>query len=151
MTDGYCIVSSQLDKSGASNCYDSSVASLRYYDEYGGNYAPLAGNSVPPLPTSPDAPPRGYLGYPIAGPSGARQTTARWNKGAGAGVYAREFEHGIVIVNPKGNGIVTITPSDLPGTWHRLNGAQAPAVNSGAPFAGVTLQDRDGIILLRDP
>jgi hypothetical protein len=33
----------------------------------------------------------------------------------------------------------------------RINGGQAPAVNSGAQVTGgmVTLQDRDGLILLR--
>jgi hypothetical protein len=149
MTDGYCIISSQLDKTGASNSYDSAVASLRYYDEYGGNYAATPGSSVPPLPTSSDAPARGYLGWPLAGPSGSRQTQARWKKGTGLGVFAREFDNGIVILNPKGNGVVTISPTDLPGTWHRLSGVQAPAVNSGAAFTGVTLQDRDAIILLR--
>jgi hypothetical protein len=151
MTDGYCVISSQLDQNGANNCYDGAVGSLRYYDEYGGNYASLPGNTVPPLPTSSKAPAKGYLGYPIAGPLGVRQTAARWKKGAGLGVFAREFDNGIVIVNPKGNGVVTVTTSDLPGTWHRLSGAQAPAINSGAPFTGVTLQDRDGIILLRGP
>jgi hypothetical protein len=152
MTDGYCVISSQLDKNGASNSYDGAVGSLRYYDEFGGNYPPLPGNSVPPLPTSPNSAAKGYLGYPIAGPSGDRQTKARWNKGSGPGVFAREFDNGIVIVNPKGNGVVTITTSDLPGIWHRLrNATQAPAVNNGALFAGVTLQDRDGIILLRGP
>jgi hypothetical protein len=149
LTDGYCIINSQLDRTGSSNVYDGAVASQRYYDEYGGNYPPLAGNTVPPLPTSPNAPPRGYLGYPIAGPLGVRQTTARWNKGSGLGVFAREFDHGIVILNPKGNGVVTLTTSDLPGAWHRLAGTQAPAINDGSRFTGVTLQDRDAIILLR--
>lgn len=146
MTDGYCVISSQLDHTGANDSYDASVLSLRYYDEYGGNYAPLAGNTVPPLPTSASAPPRGYLGAAVD----ARQTTARWQIGAGIGVFAREFEHGIVILNPKGNGVVTVTTADLPGTWHRLNGTQDPAVNSGGAFTGVTLQDRDAIVLLRD-
>jgi hypothetical protein len=151
LTDGYCVISSQLDRNGVNNCYDSSVGSLRYYDEYGGNYAASPGNTVPPLPTSASAPSRGFLGWPIAGPSGVRQTKARWQKGSGLGVFAREFDNGIVLLNPKGNGVVTITSSDLPGMWHRLSGDQAPAVNSGAAFTGVTLQDRDGIILLRGP
>src|SRR5262249_1667919 len=149
LTDGYCIISSQLDHNGANNSYDSSVLSQRYYDEYGGNYPPTSGNTVPPLPTSPNAPPPGSLGNPIPGALGVRQTKARWSKGSGLGVFAREFDHGIAIVNPKGNGVVTITTTDLPGTWKRLGGTQAPAVNSGASFTGVTLQDRDAIILLR--
>src|SRR5205814_908891 len=102
LTDGYCIISSQLDHTGTSNSYDSSVLSQRYYDEYGGNYPPLAGNTVPPLPTSPNGPPRGYLGHALAGALGVRQTKARWSKGVGLGVFAREFDNGIVIVNPKG-------------------------------------------------
>jgi hypothetical protein len=151
LTDGYCVISSQYDHNGVNNSYDSSVLSQRYYDEYGGNYPPMAGNTVPPLPTSPSGPSRGYLGQAVAGALGLRQTKARWSKGAGLGVFAREFDHGIVIVNPKGNGMVTITTTDLPGAWNRLSGAQAPAVNNGAPFTGVTLQDRDAIILLRAP
>lgn len=68
--------------------------------------------------------------------------TSPWQKG----VYRRDFENGIALVNPKGNGTQTVT---LETTFKRINGSQAPSVNNGQSVTSVTLQDRDGIILLR--
>jgi hypothetical protein len=68
--------------------------------------------------------------------------TSAWQKG----VYRRDFANGIALVNPKGNGAQTVT---LETTYRRLSGTQAPSVNSGQTTQTVTLQDRDGIILLR--
>ena len=62
------------------------------------------------------------------------------------GVYRRDFENGIVLVNPKGNGTVEVT---LEEDFRRLTGKQDPAVNNGALTRKVVLQDRDGIILKR--
>jgi Hypothetical glycosyl hydrolase family 15 len=67
---------------------------------------------------------------------------AAWQKG----VYRRDFENGIALVNPKGNGAQTIT---LEADFKRLAGTQVPAVNSGQTVRTLTLQDRDGIILMR--
>jgi hypothetical protein len=69
------------------------------------------------------------------------QTTA-WQKG----VYRRDFEKGIALVNPKGNGAQEVT---LEGDVTLIKGTQAPAVNTGATVRKVTLKDRDGIILIR--
>ena len=77
------------------------------------------------------------LGQSIAGPS-----LTPWQHG----VYRRDFQNGIALVNPKGNGTQTVT---LETTYKRLSGNQAPSVNSGQTTQTVTLQDRDGIILLR--
>jgi hypothetical protein len=77
------------------------------------------------------------LGQSIAGPS-----LTPWQHG----VYRRDFQNGIALVNPKGNGVQTVT---LETTYKRLSGSQAPSVNSGQTTQTVTLQDRDGIILLR--
>src|SRR6202011_3929936 len=77
------------------------------------------------------------LGSAVSAP----QTTA-WQKG----VYRRDFENGIALVNPKGNGAQTIT---LEGDFKRLSGTQVPSVNSGATVRTLTLRDRDGIILMR--
>jgi hypothetical protein len=63
-----------------------------------------------------------------------------------SGVYRREFTNGIILVNPKGNGVRTVT---LDGTFKKLKGTQAPTVNNGATVTSVTLKDRDGIVLLR--
>ncbi len=64
-----------------------------------------------------------------------------------SGVYRRNFENGIALVNPRGNGTVTV---DLEKDFMRINGTQDRAVNNGQLTRKVTLQDRDGIILL-DP
>jgi hypothetical protein len=63
-----------------------------------------------------------------------------------AGVYRRNFQNGIVLVNPKGNGPRTVT---LETSYRKLTGTQAPSVNNGQTVRSVTLKDRDGIILLR--
>jgi len=77
------------------------------------------------------------LGNATTGPS-----TAAWQKG----VYRRDFENGIALVNPRGNGVQTVT---LETPYKKLSGTQAPSVNNGQTVQTVTLQDRDGIILLR--
>jgi len=69
-------------------------------------------------------------------------TTSAWQNG----VYRRDFENGIALVNPKGNGPRTVT---LESPFKRLSGTQAPSVNNGQNAQTVTLQDRDGLILLR--
>ncbi len=68
--------------------------------------------------------------------------TAAWQ----SGVYRRDFEKGIALVNPKGNGARTIT---LEGDFIKIKGTQDKVVNDGKTVRTVTLKDRDGIILLR--
>ena len=65
-----------------------------------------------------------------------------WQKG----VYRRDFENGIALVNPRGNGPQTVT---LEAGFRKLAGKQAPAVNDGQPVSSITLGERDGIVLLR--
>jgi hypothetical protein len=77
------------------------------------------------------------LGKAISSPA-----KAAWQKG----VYRRDFENGIALVNPKGNGAQTVT---LEESFKRLSGTQASSVNSGQSVTTLTLKDRDGIILLR--
>jgi hypothetical protein len=62
------------------------------------------------------------------------------------GVYRRDFENGIALVNPKGNGTRTVT---LETNYKHLKGTQDPAVNNGETVRKVTLPARDGVILLR--
>jgi hypothetical protein len=69
--------------------------------------------------------------------------TTAWQKG----VYRRDFANGIALVNPKGNGAQTVT---LEATYNRRSGTQAPSINNGQAVRTLTLQDRDGIILLRN-
>jgi hypothetical protein len=77
------------------------------------------------------------LGYATKPPQ-----TVAWQNG----VFRRDFEKGIALVNPKGNGTRTIT---LERDYVKIKGGQAPTVNTGQVVRKVTLQDRDGIILMR--
>lgn len=72
----------------------------------------------------------------------SKPQTAAWQ----AGVYRRDFENGIVLVNPKGNGQREVT---LEADFVKIKGTQDPAVNNGATVRKVTLKDRDGIVLMR--
>lgn len=74
--------------------------------------------------------------------SAAAAPTAAWSKG----VWRRDFDNGIVLVNPKGNGPQTVT---LGGSFVKIKGKQDPVTNNGQTVTTVTLKDRDGIILLR--
>jgi hypothetical protein len=62
------------------------------------------------------------------------------------GVWRRDFTNGIALVNPKGNGPQTVA---LGGTFVKIRGTQDPSVDNGATVTSVTLQNRDGVILLR--
>lgn len=68
--------------------------------------------------------------------------TAAWQ----GGVFRRDFQNGIALVNPKGNGQKTVT---LDGEYVLIKGTQVPTVNTGAKVRQVTLKDRDGLILMR--
>jgi hypothetical protein len=74
--------------------------------------------------------------------SGQAKPTAAWQKG----VWRRDFDNGIALVNPKGNGAQTVT---LEAPYIKIKGAQDPVTNNGQTVTTVTLKDRDGIILLR--
>lgn len=77
------------------------------------------------------------LGQAISSPP-----TTAWQKG----VYRRDFEKGIVLVNPQGNGGQDI---ELEGDYRRISGRQDPAVNSGQLVRRLRLEEKDGIVLLR--
>jgi hypothetical protein len=79
----------------------------------------------------------GYLGQALSNPP----LTPYQN-----GVYRRDFQNGIVLVNPKGNGAQTIA---LGGTFKKISGTQDSNVNNGQSVTSVTLKDRDGIVLLK--
>jgi hypothetical protein len=112
--------------------YDAeTVANRRWFDEYDN-----AGAGV------------GYLGQPVAGSAGNPQTAA-WSNG----VWMRQFQNGVVLWNPKGNGTQTVnvaalvSPAGHTGLKH-IAGTQDPTVNNGKAATSVTLNDRDGVILL---
>ncbi len=66
-----------------------------------------------------------------------------WQKG----VYRRDFENAVVLVNPRGNGIKTV---EVETGLRRLDGRQDPAVNNGELAGQVRLADGDGIVLVRE-
>jgi hypothetical protein len=61
-------------------------------------------------------------------------------------VYRREFDKGLVLVNPRGNGTRTV---NVGSGWKRIDGSQDRNVNNGQNTSSVTLKEQDGIILLR--
>ena len=77
------------------------------------------------------------LGNATSGPA-----LTAWQKG----VYRRDFDNGIALVNPKGNGQQTV---QLETNFTRVSGSQDPKTNNGQVTKSVTLNDSDGIILLR--
>jgi len=62
------------------------------------------------------------------------------------GVHMRRFENGMALVNPKGNGTRTVQIE--PG-YQRFSGRQDSLTNNGQPVGSITLNERDGIILVR--
>jgi hypothetical protein len=60
-------------------------------------------------------------------------------------VWRRDYERGVVLVNAS----AAVRAVTLGGTFKRLRGAQAPAVNDGGYGTRVALPARDGLILLR--
>jgi hypothetical protein len=69
----------------------------------------------------------------------APHQTAPWQNG----VYRRDFEYGVVLVNPRGNGTQTVR---LEPGLRRISGKQDPDHNNGQPAETLTLNDRDGIM-----
>jgi hypothetical protein len=98
-----------------------------WYDEYG-NYGTL---------------PRYYLG--VAEDLPVTSASQTWT----SGVYRRRFQNGWVLWNPRGNGVRTV---NLGQTMRKLQGRSGfsdTTVNNGAQVTSVTLQDRDGLVLLK--
>jgi hypothetical protein len=61
------------------------------------------------------------------------------------GVFRRDFTNGISLCNTTTSAL-TIS---LGGTFRKISGTQVPTINNGASVTSVTLQGKDGIILLR--
>jgi hypothetical protein len=92
---------------------------------------------------------RGFSGVPWfdefdvnLGRATSSPPTTAWK----SGVWRRDFEGGIALVNPKGNGAREVT---LETEFRKISGSQDRTVNNGTTVTRVTLRDRDGIILLR--
>jgi hypothetical protein len=76
---------------------------------------------------------RGYLGQPL-GPA----------RSVGSNVWRRDYQRGIALVNPDAIAHAV----GLGAEFRKIKGTQARAVNDGSVVAAVTLQPRDGIVLL---
>lgn len=91
---------------------------------------------------------RGYLGQPLEAnpPMGllARRSAAGTGSPAD-GVYRRDFDGGIVLVNTS-SAPVTVA---LESTYTKLRGKQDPVVNDGSRVDRVTVASHDAIVLVR--
>jgi hypothetical protein len=67
--------------------------------------------------------------------------TTAWSQG----VWRRDFQNGIVLLNPTGETRTVNVGSGL----KRLAGKQDPAVNNGSAVSQVSIRPRDGIVLRR--
>lgn len=101
----------------------------RWYDEFGDDS--LAQVNVP----------RGYLGFPV-------NSSITFSNG----VMGRQFNGGYVLWNPWGNGVQTITSSQISAvtgnTYSLMHGTQQASINTGAAFSTYTFADGDGLILI---
>lgn len=69
-----------------------------------------------------------------------------------SGVYWREFDNGIAVINPRQNGsqTVTIPAAGASKKWQRINGTQDSTINDGTDQAvSLTISEADGLILRR--
>lgn len=78
-----------------------------------------------------------WLGQPISLPP-----AKPWQNG----VWRRDFEGGVALVNPAGNGTRSI---ELEDGLSRIDGSQDPEVNNGTAAKTATIADGDGLILVR--
>lgn len=89
----------------------------------------------------------GYLGYPYAADPTVAQLMGPFSRGVGQladGLFRRDFEHGIVLVNA-GTRTRTVT---LERPYRRLPGGPDPTVNDGRVVRTVSIPPRDGLILV---
>lgn len=91
---------------------------------------------------------RGYSGVPWfdeydhkLGAAISPPPATAWSKD----VWRRDFENGVVLVNPTGAPRTVALEHGL----RRLRGTQDPATNNGAAVTEVKLQPKDGLVLLR--
>ncbi len=88
------------------------------------------------------------LGKPTGSPKKANGTTAA-DAGSGyrftAGVWQRDYQNGIALVNPTDKPQNVIFDSE----YEKLRGTQDPGINDGSIVSSVTIPAKDGLIMLR--
>jgi hypothetical protein len=82
-----------------------------------------------------------FLGRPL---SAARNLSGS-TEPVRAGLWRRDFENGVVLVNSSDKTLAV----DFDGDYERLHGTQDPGVNNGQISNYVEVPSRDGLILLR--
>lgn len=90
----------------------------------------------------------GYLGRPLLANPTPAQVQGPYANGVGrvaAGVFRRDFEHGIVLTNA-GDAERTVT---LERPYRRLSGKLDPHTNDGSVEQSVSIPAHDGLVLLR--
>jgi Hypothetical glycosyl hydrolase family 15 len=91
---------------------------------------------------------RGYLGYPLEPDPNWKMLSKRHTGGTGSpaqGVFRRDFEHGIVMVNT--SAVPVTVPLERPFT--KLKGKQDPVANDGSRVDSVNVGPQDAVILMR--
>ncbi|MBI4276521.1 VCBS repeat-containing protein [Candidatus Uhrbacteria bacterium] len=81
----------------------------------------------------------------LGNPTGKPMTLANGKKGGASVPWRRDFQHGIVLVNPTD----TAQRIEFREDFEKIHGVQDRAMNDGAIIQEVTLAPSDGIILLR--
>lgn len=89
------------------------------------------------------------LGKATGGPTKATGAAAQANATTGyrfsAGVWERDYQNGIALVNPT-NTNQTVT---FDSEYEKIRGNQDPTVNNGSIASSVTLAPQDGLVMLR--
>ena len=85
-----------------------------------------------------------YNAY-LGAPKGGAENVLAPGSGLGDGLWKREFENGLVLVNSTWQD----QSIDFIGEYERLHGTQDPNFNDGSIVSGVMVSPRDGIILIR--
>ena len=96
---------------------------------------------------------KGYLGAPLGEAWNADNPgdllgdlLALADSRAETEVWRRDFEHGVVLVNPTGQR----REVELGGRYRRIAGLVDPAFNDGTTLTAITLEPRSGAVLLLD-
>ena len=144
MFDGYfdCTNSQTFGPNGPSAAYTATF----WFDEYSVDLS--SGKAVKSLAA------KGYLGQPISDAYNVDDKTellgtllVNNDPRAEQLVWRRDFQNGIVLVNPSYNS-KTI---DLNGTFRKILGSIDPKFNDGSVVTKITLRPQSGIILLTMP
>ena len=80
----------------------------------------------------------------LGAPKGAAKLVAGKGSGTVPGIWMREYERGIVLVNSD----TVPRHADLPGAFEKIRGTQDPRTNDGKTVRSVDVPAQDGIILL---